>query len=97
MKIYDIDKAFCEEVIITTKEKRGNGRNEVMRVITEVYDKQGNKIAEHDPHNDLKKFDVIDLLHFADWTAKCLGHNITSTERDIRRFFDETRYIHFDK
>lgn len=38
-----------EEVIITNILRRGNGKTTPFRIITEVWSKDGNKIAESDP------------------------------------------------
>ena len=41
---------ICKEVIITTIERRGEGTSESpVRIITQVWDKDGTLIAEHDP------------------------------------------------
>ncbi len=50
MKIYEVNKVHCEEVIICTKEKKGDGKTEdkPIRYITQVFTKEGELIAEHD-------------------------------------------------
>lgn len=50
MKTYEVNKVFCEEVIICTKEKRGNGKTEdsPIRYITQVFTMKGELIAEYD-------------------------------------------------
>lgn len=50
MKAFEMDKVFTMEVIICTKERRGNGEDDPIRVITEVFTKDGELIAEYDPH-----------------------------------------------
>lgn len=43
----------CEEVIITDKERRGTGETgSPIRKITQVYSKDGELIAEHDPYKE---------------------------------------------
>lgn len=44
-----MDRVFVAEVIISTKKRRGNGIDDPIRVITEVFTKEGTLIAEHDP------------------------------------------------
>lgn len=45
-----MDTVICKEVIISTIKRRGDGTPEnPIRVITEVYQKDGTKIAEYDP------------------------------------------------
>jgi len=43
-------EVICKEVVITTLKRRGTGiEHSPIRAITEVYDKDGTLIAEHDP------------------------------------------------
>ena len=45
-----MNTVICKEVIITTLTKRGSGAiADPIRVITEIYEKDGTKIAENDP------------------------------------------------
>jgi hypothetical protein len=47
---FDSDKVFQSKVIITTTKRRGNGtQSDPIRIITEVFTKDGVKIAEKDP------------------------------------------------
>jgi hypothetical protein len=46
----ETDKVFVSEVIITTTKRRGKGiHSNPIRIITEVFTKEGVKIAELDP------------------------------------------------
>lgn len=47
-----MDRVSVQEVIITTTKRRGDGKsnNDPIRIITEVFTKDGRKIAEYDPH-----------------------------------------------
>jgi len=47
-----MDKVSLQKVIITTTKRRGDGKSNdnPVRVITEVFTKDGRKIAEYDPH-----------------------------------------------
>ena len=56
----------CKEVIISRLSRRGKGvENSPIRVITEVFEKDGTLIAEFDPCPET--FSVMDLVHFARW------------------------------
>lgn len=71
----DFDNSVCKEVIITTIRRRGLGtENSPIRVITEIFEKDGTLIAEKDPC-DLDSFVRMDLIHFARW--------VKETQRDI--------------
>jgi len=64
-----MDTVICKEVVITTLKRRGSGiEHSPIRVITEVYEKDGTLIAEHDPSPET--FAPIDLLHFARWVKQ---------------------------
>lgn len=43
------DTVCVMEVIVCTKKRRGNGKDDPIRIITEVFTKEGELIAEHDP------------------------------------------------
>ena len=61
-----MDTVECKEVIISTLKRRGTGiKHSPIRIITEVYEKDGTKIAEYDPTPET--FNQMDLLHFARW------------------------------
>lgn len=50
-QLFSMDLVIIQEVIICTKKRRGDGINDPIRVITEVFTKDGKLIAEHDPIN----------------------------------------------
>lgn len=77
-------QVFTEEVIISTKSNRGTGKNELspVRVITEVFTKSGEKIAEYDPCKDANTFVATDLIHFHLWCKKNIP-TIEPTEEHI--------------
>lgn len=60
----NIGEVASKEVIITTLSRRGDGSNSPIRVITEVWDKDGSKIAENDPATDymVNRSDLQDAL-----------------------------------
>lgn len=45
----EADTIKCEEVIIARVVRRGDGVNTPIRIITQVFTKSGELIAEHDP------------------------------------------------
>ena len=64
-----MDTVECKELIVATLKRRGTGvKHSPIRVITEVYDKDGTKIAEHDPRPET--FVQMDLLNFASWVKE---------------------------
>lgn len=64
-EINNNEVAVCQ-VIVCTKGKRGKGtENSPVRCITEVFNLQGKKIAEHDPINEL--FTDMDMVRFCQW------------------------------
>lgn len=64
-----MDTVICKEVVITTLKRRGSGiEHSPIRVITEIYEKDGTLIAEHDPSPET--FAQMDLLHFARWVKQ---------------------------
>lgn len=80
-----MDKTYCEEVIISTVRRRGSGKDQlnVMRVVTEVFKKSGEKIAENDSSI---RFEANDLIHFAMWYKQCAEGltNVMAFERWIK-------------
>jgi len=45
------DKIWCQEVIIATTKRNGDGTdNNPIRIVTQVFTKEGCFIAEYDPH-----------------------------------------------
>jgi len=61
-----MDTVQCKELIVSTLKRRGNGNeHSPIRIITEVFEKDGTKIAEHDPFPEI--FNQMDLVHFARW------------------------------
>lgn len=45
----EMDSVCVMEVIVCTKTRRGNGIDDPIRIITEVFTKEGVLIAEYDP------------------------------------------------
>lgn len=55
-----IDTVKVEQLIICTKERRGDGKNIPVRIITEVFDFDGNLIAEKDSFS----FSIESIIDF---------------------------------
>ncbi len=69
-----MDTAICKEVIVSTIARRGTGeRKSPIRVITQVFEKDGTLIAEYDPRPEL--FAPLDMINFAKWCIR-QGHKI---------------------
>ena len=59
-------EVVCKEVIITRLLRRGKGvEHDPIRCITQVYDKKGNLIAEHDPNPT--SHTNMDMVYFCEW------------------------------
>lgn len=56
---FGMDTVVVMECIICTKKRRGDGKEDPIRVITEVFTKDGKLIAEFDPIRDSKKVQFI--------------------------------------
>lgn len=73
-----------QEVIICTKERRGNGTDSPIRVITEVFDKDGNLIADSDPY-----YITIDQLLKV--VKQGISFEKTSTHQSLSEYFSITK------
>lgn len=85
-----MDTVICKEVVIATLKRRGTGiEHSPIRVITEVYEKDGTKIAEYDPSPET--FAQMDLLHFARW-VKEMGWDADKLDsRSIIKWLDSIK------
>lgn len=64
-----MDTVLCKELIVSTIARRGKGvKHDPVRIITQVFEKDGNLIAEHDPTPGT--FVAWDLIRFAQWAKK---------------------------
>jgi hypothetical protein len=66
------DVQVCE-VIVSNQLLRGNGKNDPYRRVLQVFDKEGNFIAE----KDSETFTNTDLVHFA---KHCLAHGVRTPD-----------------
>lgn len=75
-----MDTVFCKEVIISTIKRRGLGTElSPVRIITEVYEKDGTLIAEKDPCPEI--YTTTDLIHFA---RQCASESKEQADINIR-------------
>ena len=57
-----MDEVKLIEVIYCTKKRRGEGvKNDPIRIVTEVFQKDGTLIAEYDPHKIYTTKNMIDF------------------------------------
>jgi len=85
-----MDTVICKELIVSTIARRGTGeRHSPIRVITQVFEKDGTLIAENDPSPET--FALFDLIHFARW---CITNGIVTdkiTPSDVHKWLDEIK------
>jgi hypothetical protein len=83
----NMDEVMLAEVIICTKARRGKGvGHSPIRCITEVFNKDGKKIAEHDPVDE--KFTHKDMVDFSKWMFKNLVDISKIDERKVDEWLD---------
>ena len=82
-----MDTEICvKEVIVSNLTRRGTGtRMSPVRIVTEVFEKDGTLIAEKDSYNE--KFVQGDLVHFARWCA--VTGNTAPAFSDVEKWLDE--------
>ena len=69
-----MDTVVCKEVIVSTIARRGTGKkHSPIRVITQVFEKDGTLIAEYDPCPET--FAIFDLICFARY---CKDHGLNA-------------------
>ena len=82
-----MDTVFCKEMIISTISRRGNGTKlSPIRIITQVFEKDGTLIAEHDPSPET--FTATDLIAF---TKYCFSNGIATEKvnmNDVNSWLD---------
>lgn len=89
-----MDTVVCKEVIVSTLTRRGNGTpHSPIRVVTQVFEKDGTLIAENDPNLFDDSFALFDLIHFARW---CVENKIDMeylSLSDVRKWLDEINNV----
>lgn len=81
------DTAICKEVIISTIARRGNGTTEPIRIITQVFEKDGSLIAEKDP---IQKNNELDELKEE---LNELGHGLEKLKEYIHKLEEENKQL----
>jgi hypothetical protein len=65
-----MDTVECRELIVSTIRRRGKGiAGDPYRIVTEIFEKDGTKIAEHDPLINEQTFN-FDMISFALWVKE---------------------------
>jgi len=81
------DEVVCRELILAKLTRRGKGeKHSPIRVITQVFEKDGTLVAEHDPSPET--FSLMDLVHFHNWCLKNKMHTSEATPTDVIRWLD---------
>lgn len=82
-----MDTVICKEVIIASLLRRGNGtKYSPIRVITQVFEKDGTLISEYDPSPDT--FGEMDLVLFAKWCIENKFQVQNVEPKDIKKWLD---------
>lgn len=85
-----MDTVICKELIVATLTRRGKGEKySPIRIITQVFEKDGTLVAEHDPVDET--FCTMDLVHFARW---CITNGIVTdkvTPNDVNKWLDSIK------
>jgi len=80
----------CKEVIVSYLTKRGTGvEHSPIRIITEIFEKDGTKIAEHDPSPEV--FYKNDLIDFAKWLKQVDFDADKISQRTINKWLDSIK------
>lgn len=99
-KQIEMDKTFIEEVIISTTERRGNGiEGDPIRIITKVYSKDGELIAQYDPcQKAILNDDAGEQVETKrKVTIHCVKDVIDSVEVDGKMFLPVEQFKNDDK
>jgi len=87
-------KVCLAELILCTKERRGDGIDTPIRNITQVFEKTGELIAEHDPCPE-KRFTDEDMMNFIKWVKTNDKRNDPSNYRALlAAYLFTTKKIH---
>lgn len=64
-----MDTVECKELIVTTLSRRGKGiKHDPVRVVMQVFEKNGTLVAEYDPRPGL--FNQMDLVNYSKWLVR---------------------------
>ena len=79
-----MDEVKLMQVIYCTKKRSGNGiENDPIRRVTEIFDTDGNLLADKDP---FKVYSRIDMIEFAKFIVKDHSKGITSIPELLDRW-----------
>ena len=85
-----MDTVICKELIVATLTRRGKGvEHSPIRIITQVFEKDGTLVAEHDPVDET--FCTMDLVDFARW---CITNGIVTDKvspNDVNKWLDSIK------
>lgn len=85
-----MDNVICKELIVATLKRRGKGvEHSPIRVITQVFEKDGTLIAENDPFNET--FCALDLVHFAQWCIEKKFQVQNVANEDVYKWLDSIK------
>lgn len=74
----DIDVVKVDQLIICTKERRGNGKDIPVRIITEVFNFSGDLIAENDPFS----FSIESIMDF-------IQYRFPEKEKEVKKWVED--------
>ena len=82
-----MDEVYVKDMIVCTKMRRGSGqrKHSPIRVVKEIFDLDGEKIAENDPCGDISPEVLLDFLKYHYGTIKEDEH----TKRIHQYFIEE--------
>lgn len=82
-----MDTVICKELIVATLTRRGKGeKHSPVRIITQIFEKDGTLVAEHDPSPET--FSIMDLVNFTKW---CIDKDFqvqNVTPEDVNKWLD---------
>jgi len=88
-----MDTVICKELIVATLTRRGKGeKHSPIRIITQVFEKNGTLVAEHDPVDET--FNAMDLVNFARY---CIERNYqvqNVAPQDVNKWLDTIKDTH---
>ena len=82
----------CKEVIVSYLTKRGTGdKHSPIRIIKEIFEKDGTKIAEYDPSPET--FTQNDLVNFSVWLKLKKFDADEISQRTVNEWLDLNKQI----
>jgi hypothetical protein len=91
-----MDNIYVKEVIISNLKRRGNGKDDPIRAVLQVFEKDGTLICENDPYlNDKLGFDdiVAQENHIKALTTQvALLNNARSSQYNITKAIEKSMW-----